>query len=113
MTHAAVFDDVHKTYKPNPLSSRSHVAAVRGITLTIPTGSIFGLLGPNRAGKTTLIKLLMSLARPTKGTIQRLGASITNRQTLGRVGYMHENHAFPRYLSASEVLAFYGGLSGL
>jgi len=113
VTHAAVFDDVHKTYKPNPLSSRSHVAAVRGISLTIPTGSIFGLLGPNRAGKTTLIKLLLSLARPTKGTIQRLGESIANRQTLGRVGYMHENHAFPRYLSASEVLAFYGGLSGL
>ncbi|MBY0458880.1 MAG: ABC transporter ATP-binding protein, partial [Gemmataceae bacterium] len=70
-------------------------------------------LGPNRAGKTTLVKLLLGLARPTAGTITRLGAPTADRATLGRVGYMHENHAFPRYLSASELLTFYGGLSGL
>ncbi|MGL4421010.1 MAG: ABC transporter ATP-binding protein, partial [Gemmataceae bacterium] len=71
------------------------------------------LLGPNRAGKTSLIKMLLSLAKPTSGTINRLGEGIAQRHTLGRVGYMHENHAFPRYLSAPEVLAFYGGLSGV
>jgi ABC-2 type transport system ATP-binding protein len=109
---AAVFDHVAKTYKTG-LTSRGGVVALRGVTLTIPPGSVFGLLGPNRAGKTTLVKLLLSLCRPTAGTISRLGAPAGNRATLARIGYMHENHAFPRYLSATELLHFYGGLSGV
>lgn len=112
MTAAAVFDQVAKTYPTGPLG-RGGVPAVRGVSLTVPAGSVFGLLGPNRAGKTTLVKLLLSLVRPTSGTITRLGAPISDRSTLGRVGYMHENHAFPRYLSAAELLDFYGGLSGV
>jgi ABC-2 type transport system ATP-binding protein len=112
VTAAAVFDNVHKTYRTG-LLPRGGVPAVRGVSLTVPAGSVFALLGPNRAGKTTLIKLLLSLARPTSGTINRLGEAVSARHTLGRVGYMHENHAFPRYLSATEVLTFYGGLSGM
>jgi ABC-2 type transport system ATP-binding protein len=57
--------------------------------------------------------MLLSLCAPTAGTITRLGAPVADRRTLARVGYMHENHAFPRYLSAGEVLEFYGGLSGV
>ncbi|AWM40900.1 putative ABC transporter ATP-binding protein YxlF [Gemmata obscuriglobus] len=111
MTAAAVFDQVVKTY-PTGLLRRGGVPALRGVSLTVPAGQVFGLLGPNRAGKTTLIKLLLSLCRPTSGAVTRLGAPLADRGTLGRVGYMHENHAFPRYLSASELLRFYGGLSG-
>lgn len=110
MTPAAAFDQVVKTY-PTGALGRGGVPAVRGATLTVPSGQVFGLLGPNRAGKTTLVKLLLSLARPTAGTITRLGAPLADRRTLGRIGYMHENHAFPRYLSAAELLTFYGGLS--
>ena len=112
MTAAAVFDQVVKTYPTGPLG-RGGVPAVRGVSLTVPAGRIFGLLGPNRAGKTTLVKLLLSLVRLTAGGITRLGAPLGDRSTLGRVGYMHENHAFPRYLSAAELLTFYGGLSGV
>jgi ABC-2 type transport system ATP-binding protein len=81
--------------------------------MTVPAGEVFGLLGPNRAGKTTLVKLLLSLSTPTAGHLTRLGEPLSDRRTLARVGYMHENHAFPRYLSASELLTFYGGLSGV
>jgi ABC-2 type transport system ATP-binding protein len=109
---AAAFDKVVKDY-PTGLFGRAVVPAVRGVTLAVPTGSVFGLLGPNRAGKTTLVKMLLSLCAPTAGTITRLGAPLSDRTTLGRVGYMHENHAFPRYLSAAELLQFYGGLSGV
>jgi ABC-2 type transport system ATP-binding protein len=109
---AAAFTDVVKTYRTGPLGRTGH-PAVRGVTLAVPAGSVFGLLGPNRAGKTTLIKLLLSLTRPTAGTITRLGEPATRLATLARVGYMHENHAFPRYLSAAEVLGFYGSLSGV
>ncbi len=109
---AAVFENVVKDYVTRPIL-RTKIAAVRGVSLTVPVGSTFALLGPNRAGKTTLVKMLLSLAKPTAGTINRLGEPIAARATLGRVGYMHENHAFPRYLSAAEVLHFYGGLSGV
>lgn len=112
MKTAVAFENVEKTYKTGYFG-RNGVAAVRGISLTIPTGCVFGLLGPNRAGKTTLVKLLLSLSSPSAGTIARLGEPISKRHTLARVGYMHENHAFPRYLSAVEVLHFYGGLSGV
>ncbi len=109
---AARFENVGKVYKAG-LFARTAVPAVCDVTLTVPDGSVFGLLGPNRAGKTTLVKLLLSLARPTAGRVARFGEPIADRRTLARVGYMHENHAFPRYLSASEVLNFYGGLSGV
>ncbi len=109
---AASFAAVEKTYRPGVLGL-GRVPAVRGVTLDIPTGSVFGLLGPNRAGKTTLLKMLLSLARPTAGTVTRLGQPARQRGTLARVGTMHENHAFPRHLSATELLHFYGGLSGV
>jgi ABC-2 type transport system ATP-binding protein len=110
---AAVFDQVIKTYRTGLLGRGEGIPALRGVSLAVPTGGVFGLLGPNRAGKTTLVKLLLSLAAPTSGSITRLGAPLTDRRTLGRIGYMHENHAFPRYLSAGELLTFYGGLSGV
>ena len=109
---AALFENVGKVYKSG-LFARTQIPAVRDVTLTVPLGSVFGLLGPNRAGKTTLVKLLLALARPSAGHVARFGEPIANRRTLSRVGYMHENHAFPRYLSAGEVLHFYGGLSGV
>jgi ABC-2 type transport system ATP-binding protein len=110
---AAVFDQVVKTYPTGALGRGAGIPAVRGVSLTVSVGRVFGLLGPNRAGKTTLVKLLLSLVQPTSGGITRLGSPLADRGTLARVGYMHENHAFPRYLSAAELLAFYGGLSGV
>jgi ABC-2 type transport system ATP-binding protein len=90
---------------------RRPVQAVRGVSLRVKPGEVFGLLGPNRAGKTTVVKLLLSLSRPTSGEVRRLGAPASDRRTLARVGYVHENHAFPRYLSAAELLRYYGALS--
>src|SRR5687767_5540778 len=109
---AASFDDVVKVYPTGAFGRGRGVPALRGVTFAVPCGSAFALLGPNRAGKTTLIKMLLSLAAPTAGTITRLDAPLADRRTLARVGYMHENHAFPRYLTAADLLAFYGGLGG-
>ena len=113
MTDAAVFDQVVKTYPTGAFGRGPGVPALCGVSLTMRAGSVFGLLGPNRAGKTTFVKLLLSLAAPTSGAITRLGEPLSDRRTLGRVGYMHENHAFPRYLSSGELLTFYGGVSGV
>ena len=110
MSQAVTFDRVKKTY-PGGWLSGGRIEAVNDISLSIPTGSVFGLLGPNRAGKTTLIRLLLSLCRLNGGTISRLGRPVTDHSTLGRVGYMHENQHFPRYLTATEILYFYGSLT--
>jgi ABC-2 type transport system ATP-binding protein len=72
---------------------------------------VFALLGPNRAGKTTLVKLLLALGRPTEGKVARLGKPASDLSTLARVGYMHENQHFPRYLTAREMLRFYAALT--
>lgn len=109
-TAAADFVNVSKTYTDR-LFRRRTVEAVRDVSLRIHTGEVFGLVGPNRAGKTTLVKLLLSLCRPTAGTVTRLGKPASDRSTLAQIGYVHENHAFPRYLSAAGLLEYYGALS--
>lgn len=106
----AEFEAVTKDYPTGVLRPRP-LRAVEDVSLRIEAGEVFGLVGPNRAGKTTLIKLLLSLAQPTAGTVRRLGEPAARRETLAHVGYVHENQAFPRYLSATELLEFYGALS--
>jgi ABC-2 type transport system ATP-binding protein len=96
---------------PTRLWPKRSLRAVNDVNLQIRAGEVFGLLGPNRAGKTTLVKLLLSLCRPTGGQVLRFGTPVSDRRTLARVGYVHENHAFPRYLTASELLQYYGALS--
>jgi ABC-2 type transport system ATP-binding protein len=109
---AASFENVGKTYQSGVLR-KCGITAVQNVSLQVPRGCVFGLLGPNRAGKTTLVKMLLNLARPTTGAVTRLGEPAMLRGSLNKVGYMHENHAFPKYLSATEVLHFYGGMSGI
>ena len=104
MTAPAVeFLDICRRYRA--------LRAVDRVSFRVEPGEVFGLLGPNRAGKTTLVKMLLSLTKPTSGSASRLGAPIRDRSTLARVGYMHENHAFPRYLCARELLGYYGAMS--
>jgi ABC-2 type transport system ATP-binding protein len=107
---AIEFDKVRKDFPVRRFPPK-WFPAVRETSFAVKRGEVFGLIGPNRAGKTTLIKMLLTLARPTSGSIQRLGAPVSDRRTLARVGYMHENQAFPKYLSAYDLLVFYGVLS--
>lgn len=109
-TPAAEFDQVTKDYSFGPVGWAKR-RAVTDVSLTIDAGQVFGLLGPNRAGKTTLVKILLTLCRATSGRIIRLGEPTAHRQTLARVGYVHENHAFPRYLTPAALLEYYGALS--
>ncbi|HEY8505467.1 MAG TPA: ABC transporter ATP-binding protein [Gemmataceae bacterium] len=108
--HAAEFDNLTKQYAYR-FPRRRVVRAVQGVSLRVRTGEVFGLVGPNRAGKTTLVKILLTLCRPTSGAVTRLGRPASDRSTLARVGYMHENQAFPRYWTAAGLLHYYGALS--
>jgi ABC-2 type transport system ATP-binding protein len=110
VTVAVEFENVVKDY-PRGLLDRRPIRAVSGMTFRVEAGEVFGLVGPNRAGKTTLVKLLLSLCRPTAGRVARLGKPAADRMTLSRTGYVHENQAFPRYLTATGLLEFYGALS--
>ncbi len=107
---AAKFEHVVKDYRLGPLGVARR-RALTDVSLEIPSGQVFGLLGPNRAGKTTLIKILLTLCRADSGRVERLGAPVDDRRTLARVGYVHENHAFPRYLTPAALLEYYGALS--
>jgi ABC-2 type transport system ATP-binding protein len=107
---AAEFRNVSKTYVSGLLRRRT-VQVVRHVSLRVRAGEVLALLGPNRAGKTTLVKILLSLCRAGEGEVIRLGRPVADRSTLGRVGYMHERHAFPPYLTAAGLLEYYGALS--
>jgi len=104
------FQNVSKSYHLGLLRRRT-IHALRNVSFLVPSGCVFGLLGPNRAGKTTLVKSLLSICRPTSGTILRLGWNAAQRRTLARVGYLHESPSFPRYLTARAFLDYYGALS--
>jgi len=110
LTLAAEFTDVSKTYRA-PLRPGRTVQALREVSFGIEPGEVFALLGPNRAGKTTLLKVLLGLCHPSSGRVSRLGRPLSEQSTLARVGYMHENQAFPGYLSATTLLEFYGYLA--
>jgi ABC-2 type transport system ATP-binding protein len=109
-TAAIEFDNVSKRY-PTGMFRRGWLQALDRVSLRVDPGEAFALLGPNRAGKTTLIKVLLSLCRTTSGEVFRLGRPLRDSSTLARVGYVHENHSFPRYLTATELLHYYGALT--
>jgi len=108
---AAVFQNVSKVYQGS--WTRPRITALDRVNLVVPWGEVFGLIGPNRAGKTTLVKILLSIAHPTDGRIMRLECPWSDRSTLAQIGYVHENPSFPRYLSAWQVVEGYGRLSGV
>lgn len=107
----AKFVHVSKRY-PGGIFGRP-ILALDDVTLQLPRGEVVGLVGPNRAGKSTLIKLLLTICRPTSGEIVRLGSPWHDRRSLARVGYIHESQSLPRYVTARDVLEYYGALTGL
>src|SRR5258706_11408574 len=96
--------DVAKRYK-------GRIEALKGISMQVRRGEIFGLLGPNGAGKSTLVKIVMTIVRPTRAAGTVLGQTVGHKPTLGRMGYLPENHRFPRYLTGRQIIEFFGALA--
>lgn len=111
-TLIAEFDRVGKVY-PGGFLGRRGLSAVADVSFQVRPGEVFGLVGPNRAGKTTLVKILLALCRPSRGRVTRLGRPVTDRSTLARIGFVHENQALPRYWHAAGLLHYYGALTGM
>jgi ABC-2 type transport system ATP-binding protein len=89
------------------------VVALDDLTLTVEHGTIFGFLGPNGAGKTTTLKLLMGLIYPTSGSAFILGEPISSVSVHRRIGYLPENPYFYDYLTARELVRYFGRLHDL
>src|SRR5579864_6375792 len=87
--------------------------ALLPLHLTVEEGEIFGFLGPNGAGKTTTLKLLMGLVFPTSGTARILGREWTDPDIKAQIGFLPEQPYFYDYLTAHELLNYYGQLSGV
>ena len=102
---------VSKTYRTG--FGRRQVHALCGIDLKVHRGGVFGLLGPNGAGKSTLVKILLTVIRPTTCRGTMLGKPIGDIAALAKVGYLPEHNKFPEYLTAAQVLDYYGALSGV
>ena len=91
------------------------LVAVDHVTFAIHAGEIFGILGPNGSGKTTTIRMLCGLMRPTEGTAWVAGADVARDpdRVKARIGYMSQAFGLYRDLTVDENLAFYGGVYSL
>ena len=89
--------------------------AVHDVSFQIGKGELFGFLGPNGSGKTTIIKALCGLLKPSQGTGRILGMDIRKDATEIRrhVGYMSQKFGLYEDLTVAENIAFYAGVYGL
>jgi len=108
MAEALKITDLHKSFKTGFLLKKKKI--LKGISLEVGQGEIFGYLGPNGAGKTTTIKCLLGLIFPESGEISILGQHYLSLSAKERIGFLPENPYFYDYLTASEFLEFYSQL---
>ncbi|MHB8600030.1 MAG: ABC transporter ATP-binding protein [Ktedonobacteraceae bacterium] len=101
-----VIDNLHKTY--------GKVQAVKGISMNVEQGEIFGFLGPNGAGKTTTIRCMLDVIRPTTGTIRVLGLD-AQRDTMAlhqHIGYLPGDVRLPGDMTGKQVINYFSRLQG-
>ncbi len=101
---------MNPTIRTENLSKRfGRTVAVDSVSLAVPEGSIYALVGANGAGKTTLIKLLMNILRPNAGSAQVLGidSATLAGSSFNRIGYVSENQELPEGMTVGEMLDYF------
>src|SRR3982074_2141393 len=101
-----VIDNLHKSY--------GTVQAVKGISISVERGEIFGFLGPNGAGKTTTIRCMLDVIRPTSGTLRVLGLDAQrDKMELHRhIGYLPGDVRLPGQMTGKQIINYFSRLQG-
>jgi ABC-2 type transport system ATP-binding protein len=101
-----VIDNFHKSY--------GKIQAVKGISMRVEQGEIFGFLGPNGAGKTTTIRCMLDVIRPTSGTLRVLGldAQRDKMELHQRIGYLPGDVRLPGQMTGKQVINYFSRLQG-
>ncbi len=107
MPPAILVRDLTKTF--------DHFTAVDRISFSVERGQIFGFLGPNGSGKTTTIRMLLGLLKPTSGLAEVLGVDVGRHpeKARARLGYMSQRFSLYNDLTVIENLRFFGRAYGL
>ena len=89
--------------------------AVDGVDFEVRRREIFGFLGPNGSGKTTTIRMMLGLMKPSAGSVTVLGVPVDggSRRILPRIGYMSQRFSLYNDLTVQQNLRFYGSAYGL
>ncbi len=104
MEHALELEDITKRF--------GTFTAVDRLSFRVPTGSIFGFLGPNGSGKTTTMRMIMSIFYPDEGQLSVLGHA-RSEEIKDRLGYLPEEKGLYKKMKTGEVIAYFGTLKGL
>src|SRR5437867_9927564 len=102
--NAVEIDHVTKTFG-------THVA-VDDLSLQVPTGSVYGFIGPNGSGKTTTLRMIMRILHADRGTIRVLGEQSWTAVN-DRVGYLPEERGLYKQMTVRDILRYYAALKGL
>jgi ABC-2 type transport system ATP-binding protein len=101
--HCIEIDNVTKTY--------SGKTAVEQLTLNVPKGCIYGFIGPNGSGKTTTLRMILSIIHPDAGTIRIFGEA-SHGQFRKRIGYLPEERGLYKKMKVTELIRFFAQLKG-
>jgi ABC-2 type transport system ATP-binding protein len=110
MTPAILVENARKDYGKVAGGRRE---AVADVSITVSRGAIHGLLGPNGSGKTTTLKMLLGLVKPSGGRFEILGVPARAAGARARLGFLPEQPYFPAQLTAGEAMRLYGRLTGV
>jgi ABC-2 type transport system ATP-binding protein len=102
-------ESLHKSFRTGFIPKRKKI--LKGLSLEVQGGEIFGYLGPNGAGKTTTIKCILGLIFPDAGRIEIFGHSNLSLKAKEKIGFLPENPYFYDYLTATEFLRFYSDIT--
>lgn len=89
------------------------IKALEGLSLSIPKGGVYGVLGANGAGKSTFFRICLDLVRPSKGSLRVLGSPAGDARSLRRIGAMIESPRYYPFLTARQTLAMLARSSGV
>lgn len=106
-----IINSISKTYISDFKRIRKN--AVHNVSFSVESGDVYGIIGKNGAGKSTILKMMLGFVKPDTGSISLAGKFPENPDSRNQVGYLPENPYFYDHLTADELLSFSTSASGL